>query len=316
LQQENNYKIGGKMSEQFNAASASPVAKSRSTGQVVGGVLLGVAGLLSLPDFIAQFSWLFSAPVDGLVLGYLLLRFLGTFGLIAAGILGALKNTKIVVFAGFGWFAFRLAAHLLLAVAVAIVYQGWAYFGASLVTNLLGSWDWQGWLGFIASLLGVAGAIVALVVKPKSAPFASAQVGFASQPQATATAAAPQTGTNPGWYFDPSVGAQRYWDGSAWLNIPAPAGATGSTAASVRPAGATPTLAIVAFVFSLIMPLVGLILGYVARNQARVSNNPQAGASFIKAAIIIGWIFTALGVIGSIIYGVVIGSLISQSYSY
>lgn len=307
------------MSDQFTVATGSSVANSRSAGQIVGGVLLGVAGLLTLPDFFAQAGYVFSSETfNGFALVYFVVHFLGSFGLIAAGISGALKSARNVIIVGFGWFVLRLVASLLISVAVTITYNEWDFFSANLVRNLTGGWDWQGWLGFVASLLGVAAAVIALVVKPKQAFVASPQTNFVSQPQPTATATSAASATNPGWYFDPSVGAQRYWDGSAWLNIPAPAGANvaGTASASVSPAGATPTLAIVAFIFSLIMPLVGLILGYVARNQARVSNNPQAGASFIKAAIIIGWIFTALSVVGAIIYGVVLGSILSQSYSY
>ena len=50
-------------------------------------------------------------------------------------------------------------------------------------------------------------------------------------------------------------------------------------------------LSLAAFVLSLLIPILGLVLGLVSRKQ-----NP--GDSLAKAAVIIGLIFTVLGVIG------------------
>jgi uncharacterized membrane protein len=96
------------------------------------------------------------------------------------------------------------------------------------------------------------------------------------------------------------------------MNIPAPAGA--ATQSQPGQAAPAPGIAVAALVLAIVMPLVGLIIGYVARNQARVSANPQAGASLIKAAITIGWIFTILGIIGSIVYGIAMATLLNQGY--
>ena len=50
-------------------------------------------------------------------------------------------------------------------------------------------------------------------------------------------------------------------------------------------------LSVAAFVLSLLIPILGLVLGLVSRKQ-----NPED--SLAKAAVIIGLIFTVLGVIG------------------
>ncbi len=49
-------------------------------------------------------------------------------------------------------------------------------------------------------------------------------------------------------------------------------------------------LSVAALVLSLLIPIIGLVLGLVSRRQ-----NPND--SLAKAAVIIGWIFTAIGVI-------------------
>ena len=60
----------------------------------------------------------------------------------------------------------------------------------------------------------------------------------------------------------------------------------------------TSGLAIAAFIMSLIFSLVGLILGYVARNEIRSSGGAKSGENLATAAIIIGWIFSILGIVG------------------
>ncbi len=57
----------------------------------------------------------------------------------------------------------------------------------------------------------------------------------------------------------------------------------------------TSGLAVGALVAALFLPLLGLILGYVARNDIRSSNPPKGGDGLATAAIVIGWIFTILG---------------------
>lgn len=77
-------------------------------------------------------------------------------------------------------------------------------------------------------------------------------------------------------------------------------------AAGYAPAPSTEagkTLGIIAVVVVFFASVVGLILGYVARSQSRkagVANTPA------KVAIILGWIFTVIGIIGGIIALVVV----------
>lgn len=57
----------------------------------------------------------------------------------------------------------------------------------------------------------------------------------------------------------------------------------------------TSGLAIGALVAALFIPILGLILGYVARNDIRSSNPPKGGDGLATAAIVIGWIFSIIG---------------------
>lgn len=70
----------------------------------------------------------------------------------------------------------------------------------------------------------------------------------------------------------------------------------------------TSGLAIAAFVVSLFFSLIGLILGYVAQSQIDNSGGRLAGRGFATAAIVIGWVGMAFGVIGLILLGVAASS--------
>ena len=272
---------------------------------MIGGALVAFAGLLALPDLLVTVSELVDAEsIEWWMIAFFFIALLGGLGVTLAGVLGIIKSKKIAMAAGAAWFALRLTGPALVyLIYIALNDFDFSYFDWETLTR---TWDWQGTVSLISAFVALGGTVVAWRLGAPSqnaygAPLASGQAS-AAQP----------TGTTPGWYFDPSVGGQRYWDGSSWLNIPAPGGAS----AQIQPGQAAPApgIAVAAFVLSLFIPLVGLILGYVARNQARLSPNPQAGASLIKAAIIIGWIFTILGVIGSIIYGIAMAALLSDSY--
>lgn len=73
----------------------------------------------------------------------------------------------------------------------------------------------------------------------------------------------------------------------------------------------TSGLAVASFVVSLFVPLIGLILGYVARSDIRKSGGQKIGIGFTTAAIVIGWIFTVF------IFVIIVAAIASaQSSSY
>ncbi|GAB3404207.1 hypothetical protein GCM10027515_15890 [Schumannella luteola] len=76
---------------------------------------------------------------------------------------------------------------------------------------------------------------------------------------------------------------------------PPPAQPTGYTPA---PAAKTNTLAIVGLILAIVVPVVGLIISIIANNQ--IKQTGEGGAGLAKAGIIVGIIFTILGVIGII----------------
>lgn len=126
------------------------------------------------------------------------------------------------------------------------------------------------------------------VPTPESAPPAyagePAAPAYAAEPAPPAYAAAPPAA--------PAYGDQPY--------AAAPPAQYGAPAAGSEPGK---TLGIVALIVVFFASLIGLILGYVARSQSKkagVKNTPA------KVAIILGWIFLVLTIIGSIILVVVL----------
>ena len=73
------------------------------------------------------------------------------------------------------------------------------------------------------------------------------------------------------------------------------------------------TLGAVALVLSLLLSVVGLVLGYVARSQSRRAGAPNRLAA---TAITIGWITTALTLLFGLLVGgiAVIAMIVSASY--
>ena len=306
------------MTDQFTPqAPFQPARPARDRGQVIGGAIVVLAGLMAVPDlYLTVRDVTTSNGLEWWQVAFFFISLLGGLGVTVAGALGIFLNKKLALAAGAGWFLVRLVGPALVyLIYIALDDFDFSYFSWDTLTR---TWDWQGTVSLISAFVALGGAVVSWRLGALSQPAAAQAWSNPTQntyaaPLASGQVPAPQpTGTAPGWYFDPSVGGQRYWDGSTWLNIPAPGGA----APQGQPGQAAPApgIAVAAFVLSLVMPLVGLIMGYVARNQARLSPNPQAGASLIKDAIIIGWIFTILGVIGSIIYGIAMAALLSDSY--
>lgn len=70
------------------------------------------------------------------------------------------------------------------------------------------------------------------------------------------------------------------------------------------------TLGLVGLILAIVVPLVGLILSIVAQNQSKAAGYPNQLA---KIGVIIGAILLVLGIIGSILYFVTIGSMMSSA---
>ena len=87
---------------------------------------------------------------------------------------------------------------------------------------------------------------------------------------------------------------------------------TPAPAPQPAPAGDYPgkTLGIVGLVLAILVPLVGLIISFVANNQSKAAGYPNQLA---KIGIIVGAILTVLGIIGTIIYVVALGSLVAST---
>jgi hypothetical protein len=70
------------------------------------------------------------------------------------------------------------------------------------------------------------------------------------------------------------------------------------TAANAQTSG----LAIGALVLSFIFPFIGIILGFVARNEISNSKGTKAGEGLANAAIVLGFVFTFLQILVAIFW--------------
>lgn len=61
----------------------------------------------------------------------------------------------------------------------------------------------------------------------------------------------------------------------------------------------TNTMSIVALILAIFLPLVGAILGHVAMGQ--IKKTGEEGRGLALAAIIVGWSFTAIGVLAIVL---------------
>lgn len=69
----------------------------------------------------------------------------------------------------------------------------------------------------------------------------------------------------------------------------------------IAPASAkTNTLAIVALILAIFFPLIGAILGHVSMGQIKKSG--EDGRGLALAAIIVGWVLTAVGILGTVLF--------------
>jgi hypothetical protein len=81
--------------------------------------------------------------------------------------------------------------------------------------------------------------------------------------------------TPAGWYKDPSTGNDRYWDGAAW---------------SEQQVQKQDTLSILGWIFAILIPLVGLILGIIVAARGKV----QTGLLIVGLSIVAAVLWYAL----------------------
>lgn len=72
--------------------------------------------------------------------------------------------------------------------------------------------------------------------------------------------------------------------------------------------------AVAAIVMAFIFPLIGLILGYVAKKEIDSSNGTKGGRGMASAAIALGWIFTLIGTVVAVIWIAYFATLSTDYY--
>ena len=124
--------------------------------------------------------------------------------------------------------------------------------------------------------------------------------------QPTSLDAAPQMNAPrvaAGWYPNPLANnAVMYWDGSQWLNIPAPTQIGTSTESS--------GLAIAAFVTAFFVPILPIIFGHISLSQINRSNGRISGKGLAIAGLVLGYV----ALVGWII--LFIGMVVANNYMY
>jgi hypothetical protein len=65
-------------------------------------------------------------------------------------------------------------------------------------------------------------------------------------------------------------------------------------------------LPVLALIMAFVFPLAGAIIGHVALNQMRDGRIVDTNRSLAKTGMILGWVFTALGLIFIVLYVVLI----------
>ncbi len=116
---------------------------------------------------------------------------------------------------------------------------------------------------------------------------------------------APQTPTPPGtaatqasslppsgWYTNPNGPGQRYWDGQQWTDNYSPAQPAAPISAGEATPG-VPGLVVAGYIFAILIPVVGFILGIVAvtRSDKRISKH---GVWIIVLSVVVGIIAVAV----------------------
>lgn len=99
-----------------------------------------------------------------------------------------------------------------------------------------------------------------------------------------------------GWYLNVETNKMKYWDGDNWKKMDEDETPPAPTATPIAHHAELSHTAVVAFVLSLIFPVVGWVLGIRSRREIRESNGSKTGAAYAVAATWIGAIGTAIWV--------------------
>lgn len=145
-------------------------------------------------------------------------------------------------------------------------------------------------VGNVLWVLALIAAVVSLLIKPKVA-VATVEVATQSAPVAN--------------QFDPMTGERI-----------APAGYVAPAPSYVAPpAGLAPSnLPMIALILAFFAPVGAVIVGHISLNQMKLGQISSENLGMAKTGLILGYLFTGLGVILGILVGVIYGLTRSLSY--
>ncbi len=96
-----------------------------------------------------------------------------------------------------------------------------------------------------------------------------------------------------GWYPDPQgSGQQRWWDGNQWTSQFAPA-APGYVSVGPRAGGGSTALIVCGYIFAVLIPLIGLILGIVAWRRPEPATKRQ-GPWIVLVSVVVAVLVAAV----------------------
>lgn len=159
-------------------------------------------------------------------------------------------------------------------------------------------------------LLGVAFMRVATTPGAMSTAGTAPSLGVPASGPTTGSFPNPTVGPTTGAFSSPDQGyaTQGYAAQGYAAQGYAPAQGSGAPA-GYAPPGAGPslnTMAILALVFAFVIAPLGIVFGVIGRNQIRRTG--EGGRGLATAGMVIGIVFTVLGVIGWVVVGITLAS--------
>ncbi len=97
----------------------------------------------------------------------------------------------------------------------------------------------------------------------------------------------------PGWYTNPAGPGQRYWDGQKWTDSYSQTQPSTVSNLVTEPDSSSSGLIVAGYIFAVVIPIVGFILGIVAvtRPDKRVSKH---GVWIIVLSVVAFFVFVAI----------------------